>query len=113
MQAIRVSYSVLLVSVHIKILNVLSFYESIAFMLQIMENLVGAIAPVMIFLIGIITIFSLCLNSLDVIYFNLDAPLETGDYRGFFGIYGASIMSTFRNSLGDFDISTYKFLPGP
>lgn len=98
---------------NIKILNVLAFYESIAFMLKIMENLVGAIAPVMIFLIGIIFIFSLCLNSLDIIYFNLDSPVETGDYKGFLGIYGASMMSTLRNSLGDFDVGTYKFLPRP
>ena len=112
-QVMRVTYSVLLVSVHIKVINVLSFYESIAFMIKIIEKLVGEIASVMIFLISILVVFSLANDSLDIIYYNADMPNETGDYTGFFGIYGASFMSTLRNSLGDFDVGTYKFLPWP
>jgi len=108
----RVTYSVLVIVANIKIMNILQFYEGIAFMVEIMENMAGELAPVMVFLFGIISVFALAAAALDVVYWNADMQTETGDYLGI-GYYGASVMSMLRNSLGDFDISTYKFLPLP
>ena len=66
--ALRVSYSVLLVSAHIKILNVLSFYDSVAFLVKIMENLVTAIIPLISFLFFIIAMFTFSISALDVTF---------------------------------------------
>ena len=51
--------------------------------------------------------------ALDLIFNNGDIPDPRGDYIGFGGIWGATLMYTFRMAVGDFDVSTFKNLPPP
>lgn len=111
-QILRITYSVLLVSVNIKIMAVLQFYESIAFMVEIMENISGAMAPVIAFFVWFIIMFAMAANSLDVVFYTSGTKNTTGDYTGI-TIWGAHIITMFHNSLADFKVWTYKFLPWP
>ena len=107
----RVTYSLLIVCVHFKILNVLSFYPSVAFLVKIMENLVKELQTFLLFFMFLISMYAMSFLALDLVYNNGDVPDPRGDYIG--GIWGATFMNTFRVAVGDFDISTYKNLPSP
>jgi hypothetical protein len=109
----RVTYSLLIVCVHFKILNVLSFYPSVAFLVKIMENLVKELQTFLLFFMFLISMYAMSFLALDLVYNNGDVPDPRGDYIGLGGIWGATFMNTFRVAVGDFDISTYKNLPSP
>jgi hypothetical protein len=109
----RVTYSLMVISIHIKVLNVLSFYASVAFLVKIMEKLVDALSTFLAFFVFMIAMFMMSFRALDVVFNNGDIMQPPGDYTGLGGIGTASFFYTFRMSLGDFDISTFKNLPGP
>ena len=109
----RVCYSFLIIVAHIKIMNVLSFYGSVAFLVKIMESMVGALLPFLGFIFFFLVMFAMTNVALDVTYLNSDIKERTGDYTGLFGMAGAHLMMTFRQSLGDFNLDTFKFLPAP
>ena len=109
----RVTYSVMIISVHIKILNVLSFYPSVAFLVKIMEKLVEVLRTFIAFFFFLICMYSFAYLALDLIFNNGDIADPRGDYIGLGDIYGATIMYSIRMAVGDFDISTYKNLPTP
>jgi uncharacterized membrane protein len=111
-QAMRISYSVLVISVHIKVMAVLQFYDSVAFLVEIMENVAGALTPVIVFFMYTIVIFCLAANALDLIFYKTDNANIEGDYEGM-SIFGAAFLAFFRFSLGDFDLSTVKYMPAP
>lgn len=110
---LRVTYSIMIISVHIKILNVLSFYPSVAFLVKIMEKLAPALTTFMIFFFFLISMYTVAFLALDLIFNNGDIPDPRGDYIGLGGIYGATFIYVIRMSVGDFDISTFKNLPSP
>lgn len=56
----RVCYSLLIVVVHIKILNVLSFYSSIAFLVKMMEKIINEIGSFALFFSSVLFCFALC-----------------------------------------------------
>jgi hypothetical protein len=56
----RVFYSLLIVVVHIKILNVLSFYSSIAFLVKMMEKIINEIGSFALFFCSVLFCFCLC-----------------------------------------------------
>lgn len=109
----RVTYSVMIISVHIKLLNVLSFYPSVAFLVKIMEKLVPELKTFMAFFFFLICMYAFSFLALDLIYNNGDIADPRGDYIGLGEIYGATFMYCIRMAVGDFDISTFKNLPGP
>ena len=113
MSYMRVSYSVLVVVVHIKILNVLSFYASIAFLVKMMEKIINEIGSFAAFFGCVLGTFCLCNNSLGMIWFNGDALWETGDYIGFGGMPMAFFITSLRNSMGDIVVNTNQWLPVP
>lgn len=70
-------------------------------------------SPFIFFWFGIIIMFSLCLQALDLVYYNSDSMLQGGEYQGFVGMFGPHLIFTIRNSVGDFQPDTIKFLPTP
>jgi hypothetical protein len=109
----RVTYSLMILSVHFKILNVLSFYGSVAFLVKIMEKLVVVLQTFFAFFLFLISMYATAFLALDLIFNNGDIPDPRGDYIGFGNIWGATFIYTFRLSVGDVDISTFKNLPTP
>lgn len=71
-QLLRTCYSVALICIHIKIMNVLSFYQSIAFLIKLFENLVGAVVPFLGFFSFIVLMFTLAFWALDMVYPTMD-----------------------------------------
>lgn len=92
----RVCYSFLIIVIHVKIMNVLSFYGSVAFLVKIMESMVGALAPFLAFIFFFVVMFAMTNAALDITYGNTDKMEPAGDYTGFFGMAGAHLMMTFR-----------------
>ncbi len=86
---LRVTYSVMLIVVHVKILNVFSFYSQVAFLVKMIEKIVVTIIPFGLFLGYFMMIWVLGFSALDLIFWNTGAMTEAGDYIGFFGLYGA------------------------
>ena len=109
----HVTYSLLIISVHFKIFNVLSFYPSVAFLVKIMESLVQVLQTFLLFYAFLISMYAMSFLALHLIFNNGDIPDPRGDYIGLGGIWGATFMYTFRAANGDFDISTFKNLPTP
>lgn len=109
----RVTYSLMIVSVHIKILNVLSFYAAVAFLVKIMEKLVTELQTFMMFFFFLISMFAMSFLAVDLIFQNGDVPSAVGDYTGLGGIGSATFLYVFRMSVGDFDITNFKNLPVP
>jgi len=87
-QVMRVTYSLLIFCVHIKILNVLSFYDSVAFLVKIMSELVVVLQTFIAFFLYWICLFMCCFMSIDVIFNNGDIAHPQGDMIGL-GRYGA------------------------
>jgi len=79
----------MLIVVHVKILNVFSFYSQVAFIVKMIEKIVVTIIPFGFFLAYFMMIWVLGFSALDLIFWNTGATTETGDYTGFFGLYGA------------------------
>lgn len=71
------------------------------------------ITPFVVLWVCIIIMFSFCVNALDLVFFNSDSPTQGGDYDGFFDMLGPILLYTIRNSVGDFQPDTLKFLPMP
>jgi hypothetical protein len=113
LQWLRVSYCMLIVTVCVKVLNVAQFNDSIAFLVKILEKVISVILPFVVLWICIIIMFSFCINALDLVFFNSDSPTQGGDYEGFFNMFGPILLYTIRNSVGDFQPDTLKFLPMP
>lgn len=97
----RVTYSILLIVVHVKILNVFSFYSQVAFLVKMIEKIVVTIIPFGLFLAYFMMIWVLGFSALDLIFWNTNATTQAGDYAGFFGLFGAELIVHLRNSLGD------------
>jgi hypothetical protein len=49
-------------------MNVLSFYGSVAFLVKIMESMVGALAPFLAFIFFFVVMFAMTNAALDVTY---------------------------------------------
>lgn len=77
------------------------------------EKIVVTIVPFGLFLGYFMMIWVLGFSALDLIYWNTGATTESGDYVGFFGMFGAHLIVNLRNSLGDQVTDTMKFLPDP
>jgi len=107
---LRVCYSILIINTHIKTLNVLSFYESVAFILRAMESVFLEIRAFAVFYLFVTMVFALAFNALEVIYYNPDVQRETGDYSDMGGLPFAAITASYRSALGDFSLSNFKFL---
>lgn len=112
-QIMRVTYSLMIISIHIKILNVLSFYSAVAFLVKIMEKLVTELQTFLMFFFFLISMFSMSFLAVDLMFNNGDSPIPEGDYVGLGGIGSATFLYVFRMSVGDMDIATFKNLPLP
>ena len=99
---LRVSYCILIMNVSVKVLNVAQFNDSIAFLVKILEEVVSVILPFLVLWLSIMWMFFNINIALDVVYYNADSPFITGDYEGFFGMFGATVLFTIRMSVGDF-----------
>lgn len=65
---LRVTYSILLINSHIKTLNVLSFFSSVAFIIKAMESVFYGIRGYGVFYLFLVTMYALCYNALDLIW---------------------------------------------
>jgi hypothetical protein len=113
LQWLRVFYCFLIINVSVKVLNVAQFNDSIAFLVKVLGKVVSVILPFVVLWMCIIIMFTFCVNALDLIFYNSDSTTQGGDYEGFFGMFGPALLYTIRNSVGDFQPDTLKFLPMP
>ena len=65
---LRVTYSILLINSHLKTLNVLSFYSSVAFIIKAMESVFYGIRGYGVFYLFLVSMYALCYNSLDLVW---------------------------------------------
>lgn len=89
------------------------FNDSIAFLVKILETVISVILPFVVLWLSIIVMFCFVVNALDVVFFNSDSPTISGDYEHFFGMFGPIVLFTIRQSVGDFQTDTLKYLPMP
>lgn len=104
-------YGILSINVFLKILNVAQFSENVAFLVKMLGFIFEKFQPFILFWFGIIWMFALCVNALDVVFYNADSMTQGGEYNGFGGMFGPCLLFTIRNSVGDFQPDTIKFLP--
>ena len=104
-------YGILSINVFLKILNVAQFSENVAFLVKMLGFIFEKFQPFILFWFGIIWMFSLCVNALDVVFYNADSMTQGGEYNGYGGMFGPCFLFTLRNSIGDFQPDTIKFLP--
>lgn len=110
---LRVCYSMLIINTHIKTLNVLSFYSSVAFIIKAMQRVIIDIQGYAIFFFFLVTMYALCNNALDLLWLNSDAMWPTGDYVGMGGMPFSVFVTTYRISVGDFILNTFRFPGNP
>lgn len=70
---IRVTYSVLIINSHLKVLNVAQFSESVAFIVKMLETVFTVFMPFLLLNFSIMVCFSFCNNALDLVFFNSDS----------------------------------------
>jgi hypothetical protein len=109
----RVCYSLLIINTHVKTLNVLSFYPSVAFIIKAMQRVIEDIGGYAVFFFFLVTMYALAFNALDLLWLNSDAMWPEGDYVGMGGMAFATFVTTFRNSVGDFVLNTFRFPSRP
>ncbi len=110
---LRVTYSILVINSHVKTLNVLSFYSSVAFIIKAMAAVFDGIVGYAVFFLFLVLMYALGFNALDMLWYNSDAMTPWGDYNGVGGMVFAMFAATYRNSLGDFIINTFQFPETP
>lgn len=71
--ALRVTYSILVINSHLKTLNVLSFYSSVAFIIKAMAAVFNGIVGYAVFFLFLVLMYALGFNALDMIWYNSDA----------------------------------------
>jgi hypothetical protein len=108
-----VCYSVLLVTTHIKTLNILSFYEQIAFIISALARVFDEIRGYAVFFLFLVLMYGLAYNALDIVWYNSSSLTPMGDYVGMGGMVFATFVSTFRQSIGDFYVTTFRFPENP
>ena len=108
---IRVTYAVLIINTHLKVLNVAQFSEGVAFIVKMLSTIFDVFMPFLLLNFSIMVCFSFCNNALDVVFYNSDSPTQGGEYDGFFGMAGPILLWTIRNGVGDFQPDTFKFMP--
>ena len=69
----RCFYSILIVNTHIKTLNVLSFYSSVAFLIKAMQRVIEDIQGYAVFFFFLVLMYALANNALDLLWLNSDA----------------------------------------
>jgi hypothetical protein len=106
---LRVTYSILVINTHVKTLNVLSFYSSVAFIIKAMAAVFTEIPGYACMFLFLLIMYALSFNALDLLWLNSDAMYPEGDYVGVAGITFAMFIASFRNSLGDFILNTFRF----
>lgn len=109
----RVCYSLLIINTHIKTLNVLSFYPSVAFIIKAMQRVIEEIQGYAVFFFFLVLMYALAYNALDLLWLNSDAMWPEGDYVGMGGMVFATFITTYRISVGDFLLGTFRFLGNP
>lgn len=110
-QYLRMTYGILAINSFLKILNVAQFSANVAFLVKMLAFIFEKFKPFVIFWFAIIWMFALCVQALDVVFYNGDSMTQGGEYNGFFGMFGPCLIYTIRNSVGDFQPDTIKFLP--
>lgn len=110
---LRCMYSILIINIHIKLLNVLSFYVSVAFVIKAMQRVIEDIQGYGVFFFFLVLMYALAYNALDLLWLNSDALTPEGDFRGMGGMPFAFFIATYRMSLGDFILNTFRFPGNP
>ena len=65
---LRVSYSVAIINIHVKLLSVTSFYKSIAFLVKLLEELVEPLVSFMAFFFLLVVMFGLSFWAWDNVF---------------------------------------------
>lgn len=71
--ALRVLYAILVINTHVKTLNVLSFYSSVAFIIKAMAAVFAEIPGYACLFSFLLIMYALSYNALDLLWFNSDA----------------------------------------
>lgn len=100
-----------MISIHIKILAVLSFFPSVAYLVKILVRVVQQLGVFILFFFFYLVMFTFAFLALDLVFF--DSKSKFGDYNGFGGIYGATFMFTLRQAVGNLDFAPFRNLPLP
>jgi hypothetical protein len=110
---LRMVYAILTINSYLKVLNVAQFSENVAFLVKMLGYIFNKFKPFILFWFGIMIMFSFCINAIDLVFYNSDSTGQGGEYEGFLGMFGPCLIYTVRNSVGDFQPDTIKFLPTP
>lgn len=70
---LRVTYSILVINTHVKTLNVLSFYSSVAFIIKAMAAVFTEIPGYASMFFFLLIMYALSYNALDLLWLNSDA----------------------------------------
>ena len=105
----RVSYSILIINTHVKTLNVLSFYSSVAFIIKAMEKVSRGLLFYALFYLFLVIMYALSYNALDLIWI-IPSESKEGDAEGMGGMPFAMFSYSFRISLGDWKLNTFTLL---
>ena len=106
-------YSILIINTHVKTLNVLSFYQDVAFIIKAMQRVIEDIQGYAFFFFFLVMMYAFAFNALDLVWYNSDAMYPEGDYVGMDGMVFTFFATTYRNSLGDNILNTFRTLPDP
>lgn len=110
-QWLRFVYGILVINSFLKILNVAQFSENVAFLVKMLGYMFEKFQPFILFWFAIMIMFAFCVQALDLVFYNSDSFTQGGDYEGLLGMFGPCLVFTMRNSVGDFQPDTFKFLP--
>lgn len=104
----RVSYSILIINTHVKTLNVLSFYSSVAFIIKAMAKVSRGLLFYALFFFFLVIMYALSYNALDLIWI-IPSESKEGDAEGM-SMPFAMFSYSFRISLGDWKLNTFTLL---
>jgi hypothetical protein len=70
---LRMAYAILAINSFLKVLNVAQFSENVAFLVKMLGYIFVKFSPFIFFWFGIIVMFSLCIQALDLVFYNADS----------------------------------------
>jgi hypothetical protein len=70
---LRMVYAILTINSFLKVLNVSQFSENVAFLIKMLGYIFNKFKPFIFFWFGIMVMFSLCINAIDLVFYNSDS----------------------------------------
>ena len=110
-QYIRICYVLCILSAFFNLLNIAQVFPSIGYLVKMLSQIVYSATPFLCFFIYLNVTFGFVIHSIGIRFDETLIKDFNGDYAGIDNWYLPYLFYTFRQSLGDFKVDTFLFLP--